>query len=73
MGYLYYLSLWGYGSLYPEAVGEAELAKAAVRFRPHRLYREQLAWRLSPEEYRRVMAEIGDEVLRRGAAERAGR
>ena len=58
IGYLYYLSEWGYGSLTPEGVevvGVDDWRGLVSRFKPHRTYLSQLNWRLSREEAARAL------------------
>jgi len=46
IGYLYFLTSWGYGEIDPHKiriVGE-ELDYVKTRFKPHRSYRQQLSW-----------------------------
>ena len=61
IGYLYYLREWGYGALAPEeveVVGVSDWRRRVVEFRPHRTFLQQLAWRLTPEEYERAMRDV---------------
>lgn len=47
VGYLYILSLWGYGEINPDRIGLIgdPLVEVATTFKPHRRFREQLRWR----------------------------
>ncbi len=47
IGYLYFLTKWGYGEIKPEKipiVGE-KLENIKTKFKPHSAYREQLTWK----------------------------
>jgi len=72
VGYLYYLSRWGYGCIDPERIeveGLPDWRARAKRFEPHPTYRYQLEWRLSEDELRRVERELEEEgLLRREGA-----
>jgi len=66
VGYLYYLSRWGYGCIDPEMIeveGLPDWRTRAKRFEPHPTYRRQLEWRLSEEELRLVERELEEEGL----------
>lgn len=69
VGYLYYLSRWGYGCIDPAAfrvVGLGDWRSRVRRFRPHSTYREQLNWRIGGEQLRRIEGELLEEgVIRR--------
>lgn len=61
IGYFYYLHKWGYGEINPDMMrveSGFDWRSYRTRFRPHRLYREQLEWRLTPEEERKVGKEL---------------
>ncbi len=60
IGYLYYLSKLGYGRLDVSQDINYDLSKIRTRFKPHRTYREQLNWRLDPEEEKHVIERIGN-------------
>jgi uncharacterized protein (DUF362 family) len=57
VGYLYYLNDWGVGEAEAEKIEVLGVPTAEVsrRFKPHRAYREQLEWKLSKEELKRLV------------------
>ena len=64
VGYLHYLSRWGYGCVDPERIdveGLPDWRSRAKRFEPHPTYRHQLEWKLSEDELRRVERELEEE------------
>ncbi len=68
IGYLNYLSEWGYGRIDPEeikVVGVEDWLRYRKRFKPHSTYRYQLNWRLTSEEKKRVEEELYDLGIRR--------
>lgn len=70
VGYLHYLSRWGYGCVNPESIeveGLPDWRSRAKRFKLHPTYRYQLEWRLDESELKRVERELEEEgVLRLG-------
>jgi hypothetical protein len=66
VGYLYYLSRWGYGCIDPEVIevdGLPDWRKRAKRFEPHPAYRRQLEWKLSGEELKHVESDLEEEGI----------
>ncbi len=61
IGYFYYLHRWGYGEITPDKIrvdSNIDWKSYRTRFKPHRLYLEQLKWRLAPEEERKVERQL---------------
>lgn len=70
VGYLYYLSKWGYGVADlsgVEVVGLRDWRLYAKSFQPHPSFRRQLEWRLSPDELAKIEEELADEGVIREA------
>lgn len=61
IGYLNYLSEWGYGCIDPsqlKIVGVEDWQSYQKQFQPHSAYYSQLNWQLTPSEKRRVEKEL---------------
>ena len=61
IGYLHYLSRWGYGCADSERIeveGLPDWRSRVKRFEPHPTYRHQLEWRLGEDELKRVEREL---------------
>lgn len=70
IGYLYYLSKWGYGSIDPnciEVIGLRDWRLYAKNFQPHPSFHRQLEWRLRSDELVKVEEELVNEGVIREA------
>ncbi|MEM1508471.1 MAG: DUF362 domain-containing protein [Thermofilaceae archaeon] len=70
IGYLYYISKWGYGSIGPndiKVVGLQDWRLYAKSFQPHPNFQRQLEWRLRSDELVKVEEELVDEGVIREA------
>ena len=63
IGYLSYLSEWGYGCIDPDKLRVVKVENwlsYRKSFRPHSSYKFQLNWRLTPQEKQKIEKELSD-------------